>query len=113
MKPVLFNYQEAKRLVTHYDFLKGKKIKVNNSEYVIEHILITPYEKERFGVFLDKYILFRDNDRALAESGFNSNRLQIILMEGDLGGATIWAELDSYLTKNNIAKVYDIDLTAE
>ena len=113
MKPVLFELTEAKRLVKHYDFLKGHKFSVGNYQYPIDLILIAPSEQNRFAKFLELFYFHRDNEIALSNSGFNSNKLQIILLEDDPGSLQIYAELDYYLTKNNIAKVYDIDLSLE
>ena len=104
---------EAKRLVKHYDFLKGHKFSVGNYQYPIDLILIAPSEQDRFGKFLELFNLHRDNEIALNNSGFNSKKLQIILLEDDIGGLQIYAELDSYLTKNNIAKVYTIGFSVE
>lgn len=109
MKPVLFELTEAKRLVKHYDFLKNHKFNVGNYEYPINHILIAPTDANRLSKFIELFFQLNDNMKALSESGFNSKELQIILLEDEPGGLQIYAELNSFLTKNNIAKVYNVD----
>lgn len=110
MKPVLFEITEAQRLVKHYDFLKKRKYNVVNEQYSIDNILIAPDSFERFNKFLEWFSILKDNTKALSQTGFNSTRVQIILVEDYDKGVVVYAELDTYLTENNIAKVYDIGL---
>lgn len=114
MKPVLFELEEAKRLVKHYDFLKKHKYSIAGEQYQINHVLIAPNDPNRLSTFLEWYFKLNDNMAALLQSGFNAKRLQIILLDDyDSGSIVIYEELDIYLTQNRIAKVYDVDLRLE
>ena len=109
MKPVLFELAEARRLVKHYNFLKNHKYFVLEDKYNIDLILIAPFEPNRFDKFLDLFDTYRDNEIALNNSGVNIKEMQVILLEDNQGKHKVYAELDSYLTQANVAKVYSLD----
>jgi len=111
MKSVVFDLAEAKRLVNHYEFLKNRKYLVLDSQYNIDLILIAPFDHNKFAKFLDLFDTHRDNETALNNSGFNSKEMQIILLEDNQGKHKVFAELDWYLTQDNIPKVYSLDFT--
>jgi hypothetical protein len=104
---MIFDIITAQKLVDHYKpILIGRPIMENEAPTVTE-IIITPSDTKRFKVFVNA-IASNGYKAALIISGYDKNDVLIKLMDYDYPNL-IRRDLDKYLTKNNIKKVYHVD----
>ena len=104
---MIFTFDIAKKLVDYYQFLIGKDFDERPSKTPITHILIAPNDQKQFSVFVSEFNQSGNNQTALYKSGIDKSQVRILLTHHYTWGVNIFtSDLDKYLTRMNIEKVY-------
>lgn len=105
---MIFTYSKAEKIIKFYKHLIGQPFKSSVSELEIINIVIAPEDESKFEVFIEEMQRTTDNERALSVTGYNPNRVIIVLMASHMFAPDIRVnqELDQYLRKNHMKRVY-------
>lgn len=102
-----FTLTIANEIVAHYHFLIGKALDATHSDHKITHILVTPGDQERLASFLNHFTQNANNQTCLLLSGYDPSRVKVLVLHDDTWGETLlYNDIDAYLTKMNIEKIY-------
>ncbi len=102
-----FNIEQAKRIKEHYKYLIGEIMNKEVSDKAVTDILIAPTDATQQIAFISDFNQTSDNDLSLAKTGFNPNDVTIFFAHHDTWAGDVWtAELDKFLTRKGIEKVY-------
>ena len=102
-----FTFDIAKKLVAHYQFLIGQDFDEQQYNSKITHILIAPNDPIQYEKFINSFNQSGDNQTALLHSGIDKAQVRILLAHHDTWGGNIFtSDLDRFLTRMNIEKVY-------
>lgn len=105
---MVFNFKTAEKIIGFYKHLIGQPMKVSISDLEIFNIVIAPEDEARFDIFIQEMQLTTEYNKALSATGYNPNRVQIILIGVHKYDSSIRVdqELDQYLRKNHLERVY-------
>jgi hypothetical protein len=105
---MIFTYRTAEKIIRFYTHLIGKPFKSSVSELEIINIVIAPEDESKFESFISEMQTTTDYNKALSVTGYNPNRVKIILMASHIYAPDIRVnqELDQYLRKNHMERVY-------
>jgi hypothetical protein len=105
---MIFNYKTAEKIIGFYKHLIGRPFKSSISDLEIINIVIAPEDDAKFEIFIEEMQTTTEYNKALSVTGYNPNRVRIILMASHLQDADIRVnqELDQYLRKNHMERVY-------
>lgn len=103
-----FNYKTAEKIIGFYKHLIGKEFKSSISHLEIINIVIAPDDESKFEVFIHEMQSTTEYVKALSVTGYNPNRIKIVLMAShtQYPDIRINQELDQYLRKNHMERVY-------
>lgn len=103
-----FAFDTAEKIIKFYAHFIGQPFKSSIAELQIINIVVAPEDPQKFEVFLREMQTTTDYNKALSMSGYNPNRVQIELLVRHLYAPEIriHQELDAYLRKNHIERVY-------
>ncbi len=102
-----FDLDTAKKVVAHYSYLIGQDISDKFPEHTIHHIVIAPADTDQFATFIGAFNQNENNEASLLASGFDKSKVKAILIHHDKWRGDIFHyDLDKYLTKKQIEKVY-------
>ena len=102
-----FTFDTAKKMIKHYSFLIGEDISDDFTDHKINYILIAPEDQTQFDIFIGEFNQNASNEKSLAISGFDKENVRVILVYHDTFGGNIFRyDIDKYLTKKSIEKVY-------
>lgn len=103
-----FNFQTAEKIIGFYKHLIGQAFQSSIADLVIINIVIAPEDESKFEIFINEIQKTTDYNKALAVTGYNPNKVQIIIMASHVHAPDIRVnqELDQYLRRNHIRRVY-------
>ena len=102
-----FTFDKAKKMIKHYYYLIGQDILDDFTDHKINYILIAPYDQTQFEIFIGEFNQNTSNKNSLAISGFDKENVRVILINHDTFRGNIFHyDIDKYLTKKRIDKVY-------
>ncbi len=103
-----FTYRTAEKIIGFYKHLIGKPFKSSISEMEIFNIVIAPDDESKFEVFINEMQSTTDYNKALSVTGYNPNKVILVIMATHIYAPDIRVnqELDQYLRKNHMERVY-------
>jgi hypothetical protein len=105
---MVFNIKTAEKIIDYYKHLIGMPLNVSIADLEIINIVVAPEEEGKFDVFMEEMQKTTEYHQALSVTGYNPNRLKIVLMATHKFEPSIRVnqELDQYLRKNHLERVY-------
>lgn len=105
---MIFTFKTAEKIIGFYKHLIGKPFKSSISGLEIINIVIAPEDESKFEVFIEEMQLTTDYNKALSVTGYNPNRVKLVLMASHTQAPDIRVnqELDQYLRRNHMERVY-------
>lgn len=105
---MIFTFKTAEKIIGFYKHLIGKPFKSSISGLEIINIVIAPEDENKFEVFINQMQSTTDYNKALSVTGYNPNRVKLVLMASHTQAPDIRVnqELDQYLRKNHMERVY-------
>lgn len=105
---MIFTFRTAEKVIGFYKHLIGKPFKSSISELEIINIVIAPEDENKYDVFIQEMQHTTDYNKVLSITGYNPNRVKIVLMASHLYAPEIRVsqDLDQYLRKNFMERVY-------
>lgn len=105
---MIFTYRTAEKIIRFYKHLIGQTFKSSVADLEIINIAIAPEDDQKFAVYLDEIQKTTDHNVALSVTGYNPNRVQIIILASHkfVSDIRVHQELDQYLRKNHMERVY-------
>lgn len=105
---MIFTYKTAEKIIGFYKHLIGQSFKSSISDLEIINIVIAPEDESKFDIFIDEIQKTTDYNLVLSITGYNPNRVQIVILAShtQISEIRVHQELDQYLRKNHIERVY-------
>lgn len=103
-----FTFRTAEKIIGFYKHLIGKPFTSSISELEIINIVIAPTDEQLFDTFIQLMQNTTDYHVALAQTGYDLHKVKIVLMATHVYAPEIRVnqELDQYLRKNHMERVY-------
>jgi len=99
-----FTYDNAVKIIDKYSYLVGKDLESGE----IHYLCVVPSNPQQGAAFMSALNQNDNPSLSLMQSGFDKSSVRILLIYHDrVGGNMVTSDIDAYLSRNNIEKVYD------
>lgn len=106
-----FTIKQAKEIIKHYSNLVGECFDESCCLRITE-LLICPYDGKQYSNFIKNYARNDDYEKSLLLSGFDPENVEVMVVYHDrTRNILVHNNIDNYLTKMKLPKVYEDDLS--
>lgn len=103
-----YTLEQAKTIVTKYQYLIGKQLDKTGS-INIDFIIITPSENHQHATFMREFNIYHNQDHALYVAGFNKNKVDVEVGT-HIKGVYVLDKIDNYLKKAGLPPIEIVEL---